>query len=96
MNDGGVVFPIDTRRTYPDVLVTGTIFHGISFRDYIAVMALQGMIAQGGSPLFAKYTNDWETDANKAGKDINKLGVFLAKSAYHYADAMLTERTKQP
>lgn len=44
INDGGPAFPHDVEKH--DGLLT-TRFHGMSLRDWLAGMALQGMLAKG-------------------------------------------------
>lgn len=88
------VHPRRVIQTNPNGVITDIIKGGITLRDYFAAKAMQGMIAQGSSPFFSKYKNDWETDADRAGTYEENLGKFIALSAYRYADAMLAEREK--
>lgn len=48
--DGGLAFPLDTRKLESDGLTTGTVYHGMSLRDWFAGMALQGFLAMCSDP----------------------------------------------
>lgn len=95
MNDGGPAFPVPGEPPVStgdprDGIGYGTpAQHGMSLRDWFAGQALAGMCALEDNRTFpeGKYENveKWRSE----------LYLIDAKSAYHYADAMLAARGKE-
>jgi len=97
MKDGGLAFP---GKRYEMLKIAGkdekeeiSVTHsGMSLRDWFAGMALQGLIASMSTEYACKNLTE-EMEYNRDPKRRPEWTV--ARSAYHYADAMIAERTKE-
>lgn len=91
--DGGSAFPYQRDVTLydpanpaaPAQTIRGCWTGGMTLRDYLAVMVMQGMLGEQDSPSFAG-----QTEPQPSVRWNDKLAEF----AYSIADAMLHERAK--
>lgn len=83
-NDGGSAFPHPKLNV--DDFVQFDADNGMSFRDYVAVNAFQGLLSNPQA--FKHYSNNYK----KSPEDIGKT---LAENAYIWADDMLNTRKRK-
>ena len=80
-NTGGPAFPAEEDTEYPSAVITNK-HQGMTLRDYFAAKVLQGLMA-----------GRWKADMHGIPYDAYRADADeWAKSAYHFADAMLKAR----
>ena len=86
IDDGGPAFPSQITAEDRNGTPIVTVFKGMTLRDYFAIGALTGLLADSENPpCQAKDEAGIEAERQKYAKD-------LAAGAYMYADAMLAAR----
>ncbi|MGE8279068.1 MAG: hypothetical protein ACN6O2_01415 [Stenotrophomonas sp.] len=67
----------------------GTALGGLTKRELIAAMALQGLLSNPGGPVQANNVSGWQSTTNCSRGDVVNESV-------QFADALLAELTKEP
>ena len=79
INDGGAAFPHPTEGSYanPEQGANWIPQIGMSMRDYVAAVSLQGLLANPGGPIQRNGTNGWNF-VNCLEGDVCKLSFIIA------------------
>ena len=76
INDGGPAFPESSSGPYPNGEINEG-RSGMTLRDYVAAVSLQGLLANPGGPIQRNGTNGWNF-VNCLEGDVCKLSFIIA------------------